>query len=119
MRLWNLKTWGWCEVLKVIVKALYSFIAKPEFRRLATSIDYLQLVSYDDKDDLMIVLGHNPTQEQPQQEQPEQKPKLSLQFLLSVHKMAPEGIIQPFDRGTSLTFLIDKTAKEKVKEALK
>ena len=102
-------------MFKLIIKALYSFIAKPEFRRLATSIDYLQLVSYNDKDDLMIMLGHNPTQEQTQQEQQ----KLSLQFLFAVHQMAPEGIIQPFDGGTSLTFLIDKTAKEKVKEALK
>lgn len=104
-------------MLKVIVKALYSFIAKPEFRRLATSIDYLQLTSYNDKDDLVIVLGHNPTQDQ--QEQQEEKPKLSEQFLLAVHKMAPEGIIQPFEGGTSLTFLIEKTAKEKVEEALK
>jgi len=106
-------------LLRVIVKALYSFIAKPEFRRLTTSIDYLQLTSYNDKDDLVIVLGHNPTQEQPQQEQQEEKPKLSEQFLLAVHKMAPEGIIQPFEGGASLTFLIEKPAKEKIEEALK
>jgi len=102
-------------MLRVIVKALWSLLSKPEFRQLATSIDYLQLISYNDKDDLVIVLGHNPTQGQQQGE----KPNMSQQFLLAVHKMAPEGIIQPLEGATSLTFLIEKKAKEKIGEVLK
>jgi len=101
-------------MLKVIVKALWSLLSKPEFRQLATSIDYLQLISYNDKDDLVIILGHDPTQGQQ-----EEKPNLSQQFLLAVHKMAPEGIIQPLEGATSLTFLIEKKAKEKIEEVLK
>jgi len=86
------------------------FLTKPEFRRLATSIDYIQLVSYNDKDDLVIVLGHNPTQET--------RTRYGLQFLLAVRKMAPEGIIEPFDGGTSFTYFVRKDTKEKIKEAL-
>mgnify|MGYP001033636446 CR=1 FL=1 len=102
-------------MIKQLFKLLWSFIRKPEFRQLATSIDYVQLVSYNEKDDLMIMLGHNPTQE-PQQGE---KPKLSLQFLLAVRGMAPEGIIESFEGGTSLTYFIEKETKEKVKEVLK
>jgi len=107
-------------MIKQVFKLLWSFLTKPEFKQFASSLDYVQLVSYSDKDDLMIMLGHNPAQEQPQPA-PEQgeEPKLSLQFLLAVRKMAPEGIIESFEGGTSLSYLIEKEAKEKVKEVLK
>jgi len=88
-------------------------ITSPEFRQLITSIDYVQLASYNDKDDLVIVLGHNPTQDQ------EEKSRLSEQFLLIVHKMVPESIIESFDGGTSLTYFVRKSEKEEVKRVLK
>jgi len=113
-------------MIKQVFKLVWSFLTKPEFKQFASSLDYVQLVSYSDKDDLMIMLGHNPAQEQPQPapeqgEEPKEsvEPKLSLQFLLAVRKVAPEGIIESFEGGTSLSYLIEKEAKEKVKEVLK
>jgi len=96
---------------KALFSLFFGLLTKPEFRKLVTSIDFLQLVSYDDKDDLVIVLGHK--------KKPAGEEKASLSFLLAVHKTAPEGIIQPFDGGTSLTFFIDKEAKQKAKEMFK
>jgi len=103
-------------MIKQVFKLIWAFLTKPEFKQFVASLDYVQLVSYSDKDDLMIMLGHNPAQEQPQQGE---EPKPSLQFLFAVLKMAPEGIMESFEGGTSLSYLVEKEAKEKVKEVLK
>ena len=104
-------------VPKALLSLFFVLLSKPEFRRLATSLDYLQVVSYKDRDDLLIVLGHN---EKPcnDNEKPSDE-NLSLNFLLTLYKMAPEGILGGFDGGSTLTFFVDEESKKKAKEVFK
>lgn len=101
---------------KALLSLFFGLLIKPEFRKLVTTLDYLQLASYNDKDDLVIILGHKG---KPSEESEETQENASLGFLLTVHKTAPEGIIQPFEGGTTLTFILDKEAKQKAKEMFK
>jgi len=90
----------------VLFKMILQFISLPVFKSLLTSLDYLQIVAYTDKDDLAIVLGH----------QEETDSSFARDFLNSIRRVAPEGILQVGENQITLTFFVDKKAKEEVRK---
>jgi len=94
-----------------LFKLIVQLMTLPAFRALLTTLDYLQIVAYTDKDDLAIILGHL-------EEEEKEKTSFARDFLNSIRKTAPEGILQVGENSITLTFFIDEKAREEVKKHL-
>jgi len=93
-----------------VLKLLLSLITRPSFRSLLETLDYLQIVAYTEKDDLAIIFGHFDGEKRDS--------SFACDFLNAIRKISPSGLLQMGENQVTLTFFLDKKAKEEVKKYL-
>jgi len=90
--------------VRMILKFLLSVLTKPEFKALATSVNYAQI--YNNGATLFVALGHNPpTEANPTEEETQKRVQVARDCVLVMKKMLGEGILQEWEGNYCLTIL--------------
>lgn len=97
--------------VRMVLKFLWSVLTKPEFKALATSVNYAQI--YNNGATLFVALGKQPTEANPQEEETEKRVQIARNCVLAMKEMLGEGILQEWEGNYSLTILAPEEKEAK------
>lgn len=107
-----------------VFKALWAILTRREFAHLLTSLDYVQL--YNDKYDVVFVLGRNPPplKEDAQNPSPPEKEEqeaiqTAQKCIRALRQVAQGGILQKHNNTLTLYIPVGEKEKKELKETLK